>query len=298
MQPFRQSKQKWTLTVQNKKVPKWVLGLLFLAPSFLGVAVFVLVPFADVVRRSFLDAMGKEFAGISNYESVFQNEAFQLAAGNTIKFILICIPLLLLVSLVCALLINGLKGYQEFFKTTFLFPMAIPVASVVLLWRLFLDRNGFFNEGVKLFGLSPVDWMNSEKAFGVLVFTYLWKNVGYDMILWLAGLAAIPKERYEAASVDGAGRWQTFRYVTLPGLRSSVFVIGILSLVNCFKVFREAYLIAGDYPHESIYMMQHLFNNWFVSLDIQKMTAASVVMAIVMLVIMSMAWYRNERSQE
>ena len=298
MQLSRQSKQKWTLTVQNKKVPKWVLGLLFLAPSLLGVSVFVLVPFADVVRRSFLDAMGKEFAGISNYESVFQNEAFQLAAGNTIKFILICIPLLLLVSLVCALLINGLKGYQEFFKTTFLFPMAIPVASVVLLWRLFLDRNGFFNEGVRLFGLSPVDWMNSEKSFGVLVFTYLWKNVGYDMILWLAGLAAIPKERYEAASVDGAGRWQTFRYVTLPGLRSSVFVIGILSLVNCFKVFREAYLIAGDYPHESIYMMQHLFNNWFVSLDIQKMTAASVVMAIVMLVIMSLVWYRNERSQE
>lgn len=260
--------------------------------------IFVLIPFVDVVRRSFLDAMGNEFAGIRNYENVLCNGAFRLAVGNTIKFILVCIPLLLLISLLCALLINGLKAYQEFFKTTFLFPMAIPVASVVLLWRLFLDHNGFFNEGIKLFGLSKVDWMNSESAFGVLVFTYLWKNVGYDMILWLAGLAAIPKERYEAASVDGAGRWQTFRYVTLPGLRSSVFVIGILSLVNCFKVFREAYLIAGDYPHKSIYMMQHLFNNWFVSLDIQKMTAASVMMASVMLGMMSLVWYRNERSLE
>lgn len=275
-----------------------MLGLLFLAPSLFGVCIFVLIPFVDVVRRSFLDAMGNEFAGIRNYENVLQNEAFRLAAGNTIKFILVCIPLLLLISLLCALLIHGLKVYQEFFKTTFLFPMAIPVASVVLLWRLFLDRNGFFNEGITLFGLSKVDWMNSESAFGVLVFTYLWKNVGYDMILWLAGLAAIPKERYEAASVDGAGSWQSFRYVTLPGLRSSVFVIGILSLVNCFKVFREAYLIAGDYPHESIYMMQHLFNNWFVSLDIQKMTAASVMMAFVMLCIMSLVWYRNERSRE
>ena len=275
-----------------------MLGLLFLAPSLFGVCIFVLITFVDVVRRSFLDAMGNEFVGIRNYENVLQNEAFRLAAGNTIKFILVCIPLLLLISLLCALLIHGLKVYQEFFKTTFLFPMAIPVASVVLLWRLFLDRNGFFNEGITLFGLSKVDWMNSESAFGVLVFTYLWKNVGYDMILWLAGLAAIPKERYEAASVDGAGSWQSFRYVTLPGLRSSVFVIGILSLVNCFKVFREAYLIAGDYPHESIYMMQHLFNNWFVSLDIQKMTAASVMMAFVMLCIMSLVWYRNERSRE
>ena len=288
--------RKWIPTVQSKK--KGWLGILFLAPSFLGVCIFVLIPFADVVRRSFLDAMGSEFAGMKNYKTVLQNEAFQLAVGNTVKFLLVCIPLLLLLSLLCALLVNHFKVYQEFFKTTFLFPMAVPVASVVLLWRLFLDRNGFFNEAVKIFGLSPVNWMNSGKAFGVLVFTYLWKNTGYDMILWLAGLAAIPKGRYEAAGVDGAGGWQKFWYITLPGLRSSVFVIGILSVINCFKVFREAYLIAGDYPQESIYMMQHLFNNWFVSLDIQKMTAASVMMALVMLVLMSVVWCRNERSRK
>lgn len=279
-------------------MPKWVPGLLFLAPSFLGVCVFVLLPFADVVRRSFLDAMGNEFEGFFNYKNVLDNQAFRLAVGNTVRFLLVCIPLLLLLSLLCALMIYRQKRFQEFFKTTFLFPMAIPVASVVLLWRLFLDRNGFFNEAVKLLGLSATDWMNSDKAFGVLVFTYLWKNVGYDMILWLAGLAAIPKERYEAASVDGAGSFKSFWYITLPGLRSSVFVIGVLSLVNCFKVFREAYLIAGDYPHDSIYMLQHLFNNWFVSLDIQKMTAASVMMAVVMLLLMSVVWIRNERSRE
>lgn len=275
-----------------------MLGLLFLAPSLLGVCIFVLIPFADVIRRSFLDAMGNQFQGINNYKIVINNEAFQLAAGNTLRFILVCIPLLFVISLVCALMINGMKVWQEFFKTTFLFPMAIPVASIVLLWRLFLDQNGFINEAVKIFGLSPVNWMNSESAFWILVFTYLWKNIGYDMILWLAGLSAIPKEQYEAAWVDGAGGRQSFLYITLPGLRSSVFVIGILSLINCFKVFREAYLIVGDYPHRSIYMMQHLFNNWFVNLDMQKMTAASVMMALVMLCIMSGVWYYNERSRE
>lgn len=282
--------------MQNKK--KGVSGLLFLAPSLLGVCGFVLIPFADVVRRSFLDAMGNKFAGTENYKTVLNNEAFRLAVGNTLKFLLVCIPLLLVLSLVCALLVNRMKVWQEFFKTTFLFPMAIPVASIVLLWRLFLDQNGFFNVAVRFFGLSPVNWMNSESAFWVLVFTYLWKNTGYDMILWLAGLASIPRERYEAASVDGAGGWQSFWHITLPGLRSSVFIIGILSLVNCFKVFREAYLIVGDYPHKSIYMMQHLFNNWFVSLDMQKMTAGSVMMAFAMLLIMSVVWYRNERSRE
>lgn len=282
--------------MRNKK--KAALGFLFLAPSLLGVCIFVLIPFADVVRRSFLDAMGNQFQGIGNYAAVVNNEAFRLAVGNTLRFLLVCIPLLLVLSLVCSLLISRLKFFREFFKTTCLFPLAIPVASVVLLWRLCLDQNGFLNEGLQFLGRSTVNWMNSDCAFGVLVFTYLWKNIGYDMILWLAGLSAIPKERYEAAAVDGAGGWQSFRYITLPGLRSSVFVIAILSLVNCFKVFREAYLIAGDYPHQSIYMMQHLFNNWFVRLDMQKMTAASVLMALVMLGMMSGVWRYNERSSE
>lgn len=282
--------------MQNKK--KGALGLLFLAPSLIGVCIFVLIPFTDVIRRSFLDAMGNQFQGIENYKIVLSNEAFQMAVGNTLRFILVCIPLLLVLSLVCALLINGMKVWQEFFKTTFLFPMAIPVASVVLLWKLFIDQNGFINEAIQVFGFSPVNWMEDESSFWILVFTYLWKNIGYDMILWLAGLSAIPKEQYEAACVDGAGSRQSFLYITLPGLRSSVFVIGILSLVNCFKVFREAYLIVGDYPHKSIYMMQHLFNNWFVSLDMQKMTAASVMMALVMLCIMSGVWFYNERSRE
>lgn len=292
----RASKQKWTPAVGSKK--KWFFGYLFLAPSFLGVGIFVLIPFADVVRRSFLDAMGNQSAGLDNYRAVLENEAFQQASGNTIRFIAVCIPLLMLLSLLCALLVNQIKVCKEFFKTTFLFPLAIPVASVVLLWRLFLDTNGFFNAGIKALNLSPVNWMSSSSAFYVLVFTYLWKNTGYDMILWIAGLSAIPMEQYEAARIDGAGRWQCFRYVTLPGLAPSGFVIVILSLVNCFKVFREAYLIAGDYPHESIYMMQHLFNNWFVSLDMQKMTAAAVLMAAVMIILMLFVWHQNERSRK
>lgn len=244
-----------------------------------------------------MDAMGTKLVGLSNYRTVFQNEAFQLAVGNTLKFLAVCIPLLLTVSLMCALLINSCRWFQRFFKTTFLFPMAIPIASIVLLWKLFLNNKGYFNQAVSFFHLSPVNWLNESTAFGVLVFTYLWKNIGYDMILWLAGLSTIPAEQYEAARVDGAGAFACFRYVTLPGLRSSFFMIAVLSLVNAFKVFREAYLIAGDYPHESIYMLQHLFNNWFANLDMQKMSAASIVMAVTITMGIALFWYQNERSQ-
>lgn len=180
-------------------------------------------------------------------------------------------------------------------KTTFLFPMAVPVASVVLLWRLFFDRSGFLNELLETLGFSTVDWIHSSAAFGVLVFTYLSKNVGYDMILWLAGLGAIPREQYEAARIDGAGGWRCFWSVTLPQLSSSVFAISVLSVINCFKVFREAYLIAGEYPQESIYLLQHLFNNWFAALDIQKMTAGAVLLALTLTGLLGLVWYWNER---
>jgi len=130
-------------------------------------------------------------------------------------------------------------------------------------------------------GREPISFLHSGAAFWVLIFTYVWKNTGYDMVLWLAGLSGIPDSLYEAARMDGAGRWACFRYVTLPELRGVCFLTAVLSLVNSFKVFREAYLIAGSYPHESIYLLQHLFHNWFLNLDMQKLYAGAVLMAVV-----------------
>ncbi|MDD2214804.1 MAG: sugar ABC transporter permease [Oscillospiraceae bacterium] len=118
----------------------------------------------------------------------------------------------------------------------------------------------------------------------VLILTYLWKNSGYDMILWLAGLDGISDNLYDAAHVDGAGWLQTFRYITLPSLAPTVGLVAILSLLSSFKVFREAYLVAGSYPHDSIYQLQHLFNNWFVKLEISRLCAAAVLLAIVLLI--------------
>ena len=139
--------------------------------------------------------------------------------------------------------------------------------------------------------------MNTGYAFWILVGSYLWKNMGYDIVLWIAALSAIPEEQYEAARVSGAGAFQCFRYITLPQMKGSIFLIGVLSFVNAFRVFREAYLIAGDYPHESIYMLQHLFNNWFTKLDIQKMSAAAVLMAIAVSVILVLVEWWNERQE-
>ena len=233
---------------------------------------------------------------------VVENDAFRLAAKNTLRFVLVCLPLLLVLSLVLAFLVNELWTYltkrNQFglrlnqkqgeesvnaligaIKAAYLLPLAIPAASVVLLWKLMFDRSGFVNGILHLCGLSAVDWMNTGASFAVLVFSYIWKNLGYTMILWLAGLASVPQSVYEAAEMDGAKKSVQFFKITLPLIRPMIFTIVVLSFLNSFKVFREAYLVAGNYPQEDIYLLQHLFNNWFLSLSVDKMAAASVLLA-------------------
>lgn len=260
---------------------------MFLLPNLIGTAGFVLIPFMDVFRRSYLKAVGNEFVGLANYRAVIENKAFRLAAVNTAKFMAVCLPLLLILSLCIAVLFQsavqpgrGKKKDIGWLKSGFTLPMAVPAASVVVFFQMLFDEKGWLNMLAERLGLAGADWLNCDYAFWVLVACYIWKNLGYDMILWLTGIVSIEKEQYEAARVQGAGELACFCYITLPQLRETASVTALLSFVNAFRVFREAYLLSGDYPHESIYMLQHLFNNWFVSLDIQKLTAAASMLVL------------------
>ena len=271
-------------------------ALAFLAPSLIGISIFFLLPLADTVRRSFYDVRVVNFIGLESYVSVLNNQAFRLAATNTLKFVAICIPLLLVVSLGTALLLRSVKPMGKFFKTTFLLPMAVPVASIVLLWQALFNEGGLANTVLMHVGLQPIAFMDSGAAFWVLVFTYLWKNNGYNMILWLAGLDGISETLYEVARADGAGALQSFKYVTLPCLLPTIGIVSILSLLNSFRVFREAYLVAGAYPHDSMYLLQHLFNNWFQNLDISRLSAAATMLGVVLLaIILVMRRFLDER---
>ena len=289
----KQGSRKNCIKKQNKK--KNLLPWLLLAPSLLGVGIFTLIPFADVFRRSFQKAVGTGFVGLGNYRTVLDNQAFQLAAGNTGRFLFVCLPLLLVLSLFVALLLERLGRKGNLLKSGFLLPMAVPAASVVLFWQLFFDREGILNHILEIFHIQGPDYMNSSGAFGVLVAVYIWKNLGYDMILWLSGLLGIPESLYEAARIDGAGEVQCFWFITRPLLVQTAFLTGTLSLVNAFKVFREAWMIAGNYPHDSIYMLQNLFNNWFTKLDMQKMTAGAVMLAAVLGIFLILCQKAEER---
>lgn len=257
----------------------------FLLPNLLGVAYFALLPMLQVLVRSFQSAIGDRWVGAQNYLAVLNNPAFRIAATNTARFTLVCIPLLVTLSLALAIALHALPGVGGSLRSAFLMPMAVPAASVVLVWKILFHKNGLINSLFFSLGGSAADWMGSGLAFWMLVISYLWKNLGYTVVLWTAGLAGIPESIYEAAQVDGANAWQTFLHITLPNLRGSAYTIGVLSLLNSFKVFREAWLVAGDYPHESMYLLQHLYNNWFRELDFDKIAAASVITSAVVFIL-------------
>ena len=273
-------------------------GILFILPSFVGVCVFWLISYVDVIRRSFFGTVSGKFTGIQNYQNLFSNQAFLLAGKNTVRFFGVCIPLLVGLSLLLAVCLNSLKEKgKQLLKTAFLLPMAIPVATVVLLWKALFNGHGFLNHILSFFSIKGTDWLNTDASFAVLVISYIWRNLGYDVVLWLAGLMAIPQSLYEAAKTDGAGAWKCFTRITVPNLLPSLFTIVVLSLLNGFKVFREAYLVAGDYPQEKMYLLQHVFNNWYRDLAIDKMSAGAVVTGAVSMILIHLlqkAWGRKD----
>ena len=260
----------------------------FLGPSVIGVSIFFILPFLVVVYYSFIRSpINREFVFLDNYVNVINNEAFQIAVRNTLKFSLISVPLAVILSLGLALMLEARIPMKSQFSTFFLSPIMVPVASVVLIWQVLFDYNGVINEFLMNFGADKIDWLKSDYCLLVISVLYLWKNLGYNMILFMAALANVPRELLEAADVEGAPGWYKFFAIKLRYLSPTVLFVTILSLINSFKVFREIYLLTGNYPYEGLYMMQHFMNNVFENIDYQKLSAAAVLLALFMVALIA-----------
>ncbi|MBP5165817.1 MAG: sugar ABC transporter permease [Oscillospiraceae bacterium] len=258
----------------------------FIIPSLLGIFVFFLAPFAVVIYYAFIDnPINKEFVWFENFVKVWNNAAFKQASGNTLTFSAIAVPLAVVLSLLLAMILDAKIPGKSRFRTFFLSPMMVPVASVVLIWQVIFHFNGAMNDWLSVFGWEQTDWLKSQYSQIVIVLLFLWKNLGYNMVLFMAALADIPTELLEAAEVDGASPIKRFFTIKLRFLSPSILFVTIMSLISSFKVFREVYLLTGDYPFESLYMLQHFINNTFASLDYQKLSAAAIIMFVVMLFI-------------
>ncbi len=258
----------------------------YLAPSFLGVLVFFVLPFLVVIYYSLVDnPISGRFVGLENFRDILDNNAFRRAVHNTLAFSAVSVPLAVILSLLLAILLEAKIPFRSQFRTFFLSPMMVPVASIVLIWQVLFHYNGAVNDFLAVFGFPKTDWLKSSYAQIVVVILFIWKNLGYNMILFMAALASIPKDILEVARLESATPLQTFFYIKIRYLSSTVLFVTIMSLINSFKVFREVYLLTGDYPYDTIYMLQHFMNNKFKSLDYQMLSAAAVLMSLVMILI-------------
>lgn len=249
------------------------IGLLLAAPAVMGLLAFLVLPFGYTFLRSFTSGLGwGRFVGVENYAQLFGNRLFLLALKNTFLFLACGLALILPLSLFLALLLQKTGKWGKGLAMALLFPMVLPVSAIVIVVNLVFAENGLLSQLT-----GPTPWMDSPFAFVILLGLYLWKNVGIGVVILLAGLTTIPGELYESANMDGAGKWTRLTKVTLPMLRPELLVVTILSSLNAFKNFREAFVLGGDHPHESIYMLQHFMNNNFENMNFPRLSVAAVV---------------------
>ena len=261
-------------------------GLLFILPGFAGFALFYLIPFFVSVWYSFLSRpVGGEFVGFSNYIDLLQSPAYRLGLRNTVVFMGLSVPLNMLLSLGAAMLIKNTGRFKPMFVLIFLIPLVIPSGAMVFFWRMFFSRDGFLNNMLTTLGLEGVNWLNSDYSMVTLLVIFVWKNLGFNLVLYLSGISNIPKEYYEAAKTDGANAFQTLRRITFPCLLPITVIVLLMSIINSFKVFREVYLLMGAYPNESVYMLQHFMNNNFFSLNYPRLTSATTLLSLAMVVL-------------
>lgn len=272
---------------RNKRQKKLIiLEQLFIVPSLSGVMIFFLAPFGVIFYYALVNNPTQgEFVFLDNFVTLLQNSAFRLAAVNTAFFSLVAVPLAVILSLGLALMLECKIPGKSQFRTFFLSPMMVPVASIVLIWQVIFHFNGPVNDLLAWFGGERIEWLKSGGAQVVIIILFLWKNLGYNMILFMAALNNIPRTLFEVAEIENASPWFVFTQIKLRFLSPTILFVAILSLINSFKVFREVHLLTGDYPYESLYMLQHFMNNTFKSLDYQKLATAAILMALVMIVI-------------
>lgn len=267
-------------------------GILLVSPMLFGFAVFYGVPVVMVVHDSLYSGMGDSarFVELANYRSILNNSVFVLALKNSMRFLLIALPLALILAFAIALFLKRKVKKHPFLKSVLMLPYVMPVAGTVLLVELLFGDTGAVNQMLDAFGIPIVKWLNSGNTFWIVMGLYLWKNTGYAVILLLSGLVTIPDAHYASASLDGANAWQQLYAITIPQMWYSIFFAGVFSLINAFKCFREIIVIGGEHPHSSLYMLQHFINNVFKRPNYGKLTVAAAIFLLILTVLFSFGY--------
>ena len=257
--------------------------------SLLGFFGFYVIPFFTASFYVFTNnPIQRKFVGGENFIDIMNNRFFLLGLKNTLLFMAVAIPISMILSLLLAIGIKEIHFFSGIFSLLFLMPLVLPSASIA---QYGIEHYMIFLNGIrKILGYGLLEQMGEWESRLFMVGIYIWKYVGYNMVLFQAGLYAIPKEYYHWASLLGAGKWQKFYYITLLYLSPSFFIVFIMSFVNSFKIFREIYFVYGGYPAEGMYLLQHFMNSTLLSLNYQKLVSAVYILTLLIAVVVIVAF--------
>ena len=270
-------------------------GFRFALPALALISVFFVLPVAAGLALSLTDfdiyALGNleylRVVGLRNYARLLEDPLFWRALANTFYFVLIGGPLSVLTSLGAALLINArLVRFKALFRVVYFMPVMTALVAVAVVWRyLYHPRYGLLNYALGALGIGPVDWLGDPRfAMPALILMAVWKNFGYNMIIFIAGLQAIPEQLYDSARMDGASRLQQLRYVTLPMLAPTFLFVGVLTMIGSFQLFAEPYVMTQGGPADStlsvvLFMYEQGFRWW----NLGYAAAIAVLLFVIML---------------
>jgi multiple sugar transport system permease protein len=274
----------------NTQRAAWILA----APALVVIAVFFFVPVCAALALSLTDfdlyaldsLKNLRFVGLDNYLQLLRTPLFWKALWNTLVFVAAGVPLSIVASLGAALLINSkLAWFKPLFRTVFFAPVVTSMVAVAVIWRyLYHTRYGFINYALDGLGIDPVDWLGDPRtSMPAIVIFAVWKNFGYNMIIFLAGLQSIPSDLYEAAELDGAGRLGLLRHITLPALAPTMFMVSILTMTGYFQLFAEPYVMTQGGPLQStVSVLYFMYEQGFKWWNLGSATAVAFVLFVLM----------------
>lgn len=286
-------------------------GYGFILPGLVVIGVFFFLPVAAGLLLSFTDfdvyAIGDpstvRFVGFKNYSRWLASPLFWKALGNTFYFVVLGGPLSVAVSLGAALLLNHkLVRLKGLFRTFLFAPVVTTLVAVAVVWRyLYHPRFGFLNLVLGWFGVSPIDWLGDPLwAMPAVIILAVWKNFGYNMVIFVAGLQSIPTQLYEAARIDGAGPWQQFRHVTLPMLKPTLVFVGLITMIGYFQLFAEPYVMTdgGGPVNATLSVVLLMYKEGFRWWSIGSAAAVAVILFLIILsATVAQIWVSGRRSR-
>jgi multiple sugar transport system permease protein len=284
-----------TLTGWGFALPFALLFLVFTAGP---VAASLVMSVTDLRGTDLLDPFNVDFVGLDNYVKLFSDTKFLTAAGNTAVFVVVGVPLTMALSLLVAMGLNsGLVRFQTVFRVGYYLPVVTSIVAISVVWRFVLQPDtGLANEILGFFGIDGPNWLNNQTfALPTLIVMGAWRNLGFGMVIFLAGLQAIPKDLYEAATIDGARRFAQFRYLTVPMLRPTMLFVAVITTIGYVQFFEEPFVMTQGGPLDSTLSLAFHTYNQFGFGNYGYASAMGYVLFVVV-VLLSIVWFKLLRN--